>query len=274
MKGACFEQKPFKTLSNIGLEVDLTPWVGILRPMTPRSLSCHQGSWQWSRSWKITRSFFSGITFDRAQLEQWKHHRCVQADDADRLICNMTFSGQVMTLTWGQIFKWPFKVNWWFIRRVLTKGTRCRQNECRVKVSLLSQELLLKNLTWPFSWSKKLSKHFGHDFYALSNAAYLVSLRGPGAQLDAGGRVNTSGFSSYPNCQLVILFARFPRHTLSQRRWMTICNIEEVRPSMGVCVRHFERREINLTMKVPRLSPGAVPTLNVSLFKHQLECSS
>ena len=43
--------------------------------------SCHQGHF---RSWKVTSSF-SGITFDRDQLERWKHHRCVQADDADRL---------------------------------------------------------------------------------------------------------------------------------------------------------------------------------------------
>ena len=97
MKGASFEQKPFKTFSNIGLEVDLTPWVGILRPMTPRHITNYQGHF---RSWKVTSSF-SGITFDRDQLERWKHHICVQVDHANRLICNMTFSGQVMTLTWG-----------------------------------------------------------------------------------------------------------------------------------------------------------------------------
>ena len=39
MKGAYFEQKPFKTLSSIGLEVDETPWVGMLRPMTPRHVT-------------------------------------------------------------------------------------------------------------------------------------------------------------------------------------------------------------------------------------------
>ena len=55
------------------------------------------------RSWKVTSSF-SGITFDRNQLERWKHHRCVQANDTDRLICNMIISDQVKTLTWGQIF--------------------------------------------------------------------------------------------------------------------------------------------------------------------------
>ena len=42
-------------------------------------------------------------------LERWKRLRCVQLDDTDRLICNMTLSGQVMTLTWGQIFKLTFQ---------------------------------------------------------------------------------------------------------------------------------------------------------------------
>ena len=66
--------------------------------------ACRQGHF---RSWKVTSSF-SAITFDRDQLERWQHHRCVQADHTDRLICKMTFSDQVMTLTWGQIFKMPF----------------------------------------------------------------------------------------------------------------------------------------------------------------------
>ena len=67
-------------------------------------LSCRQGHF---RSWKVTSSF-STITFDKERLEKSKHHRCVQADDTDRLMCNMTFSDQVMTLTWDQIFKMTF----------------------------------------------------------------------------------------------------------------------------------------------------------------------
>ena len=102
MKGASFEQNPFKTLSNIRVKIELTPWAGILQPMTPRHVTSH------FRSWKVT-SRFSGITFDRGQLERWKHHRCIQADHADQLICNMTFSDQVMTLTWGQIFNMIFQ---------------------------------------------------------------------------------------------------------------------------------------------------------------------
>ena len=39
MKGASFGRKQLETLSNIGLQVDLTPWVGILRPVTPRHVA-------------------------------------------------------------------------------------------------------------------------------------------------------------------------------------------------------------------------------------------
>ena len=67
--------------------------------------ACHQGH---GRSWKVTSSF-SGVTLDIDQLERWKRHRCVQTDNTDRLICNMTFSDQVMTLTWGQIFNRTFQ---------------------------------------------------------------------------------------------------------------------------------------------------------------------
>ena len=74
--------------------------------MTGDPSSSRQGH---GRSWKVTISS-SGITFDRNQLERWKHHTCVKADDADRLICNMTFSGHVMTLTWGQIFIMTFQI--------------------------------------------------------------------------------------------------------------------------------------------------------------------
>ena len=58
--------------------------------------SCRQGHF---RSYGRSPAVFFAITFDRGQLEQWRHHRCVYADDTDRLICNMTFSDQVMTLT-------------------------------------------------------------------------------------------------------------------------------------------------------------------------------
>ena len=66
--------------------------------------SCRRGHF---RSWKVTSSF-SAITFDSDKPERWKHHIGVQADDTVQLICNMTFSDQVVTLTWGQIFNMTF----------------------------------------------------------------------------------------------------------------------------------------------------------------------
>ena len=48
MKGTSFARKPFKTLSSIGLQVELTSWVGILWPVTPRHvfkvISGHESS--------------------------------------------------------------------------------------------------------------------------------------------------------------------------------------------------------------------------------------
>ena len=39
MKGVSFGRKLSEILSNIGLQVDLTSWVGILRPVTPRRVA-------------------------------------------------------------------------------------------------------------------------------------------------------------------------------------------------------------------------------------------
>ena len=55
----------------------------------------------------VTNSF-SAITFDRDKLERRKHHRRVQADAADRLKYNMTFSDLAMTLTLGQLLTMTF----------------------------------------------------------------------------------------------------------------------------------------------------------------------
>ena len=101
LKGAFFGRKPFETLSNIGLQVDFTPWIGNLRPVSHPSPRGH------FRSWKVASSF-STITFDRDKLERWKHLKCVQANKSDLLICNMTFSYYVITLTLAEFSKWPF----------------------------------------------------------------------------------------------------------------------------------------------------------------------
>ena len=51
------------------------------------------------------RHSFSTITFDTDKLERWKHLRCVQVEDKGRLIYNIIFYGQVMTLNLSQLFK-------------------------------------------------------------------------------------------------------------------------------------------------------------------------
>ena len=256
MKSASFGRNPFKTLWNIELQVELTPWVGLLWPVTPRHVVRRQGHF---RSWKVTSSF-SGITFDKNQLELWKHHRCVQADDADRLICNMTFSGQVMTLTWGQFFNMTFQeqIIYHSMRldernMMMAKEMLCLywvksyyRKKCfflqkngyfwsvcsleakllildqiwghtseralkelsnalsRSTVALLVPELSaslskkcwnMPNLTfgdlwWPDLWPdlKNDWSSFVMIFDALSNAAYRVSLRGLGAEIEGGSQ--------------------------------------------------------------------------------------
>ena len=103
MKGACFGRKPFETLKHrvTGRLDTLSRNIATSDPS-----SCRQGHF---RSWKTTSSF-SAITLDNDQPERWKNHRCVQADDIDRLICNnnMTFWDHAMTLARGQIFNMAF----------------------------------------------------------------------------------------------------------------------------------------------------------------------
>ena len=103
MKGASFAQK--KNIQNT-LKHQVSGRIDTLSRniVTGDPSSCRQC---YFRSWKVTISF-SGITFDRDQLERRKHRRCVQADDTDRLICNMIFSDQFMIVTWGQIFNMTF----------------------------------------------------------------------------------------------------------------------------------------------------------------------
>ena len=56
---------------------------------------------------KVTIHFWL-ITFDRSVIQAWKQHHCVSIVHTDRMICNMTYLGQVMTLTWGQISFFTF----------------------------------------------------------------------------------------------------------------------------------------------------------------------
>ena len=118
---------------------------------TSDSSLCCQGHF---RSWKVTSSF-SVINFDNDKIKPWKHLRCVEDDDTDRLICSMTLSDQVMTLTWGQIFKhdlWlyysSFDASW---QEKHDAGTTLM-----IVMYLLSQKLLPEN----FFFEKRLFSVF------------------------------------------------------------------------------------------------------------------
>ena len=88
-------------------------------------------------------------------LERWKHVRCVQLDNMDRLMCNIALFGQVMTLTWGQLFKMTFQC-----QQIGSSfdGSRREEHDAGKKnaVALLSQKLLPKK-----------KKHFRENGYFL-----------------------------------------------------------------------------------------------------------
>ena len=89
--------------------------------------SCRRGHF---RSWKVASSF-SAITFDRDQIEQWKHHRCVRRPYGSTAVQH-NLSVQLMTLTWDQIFKTTFHcqtiVHWTRLKKkntMLAKSMTC-----------------------------------------------------------------------------------------------------------------------------------------------------
>ena len=46
---------------------------------------------------------FGLITFNRSVIQASKQHHCVSLVNTNRMICNVTYLSQVMTLNWGQI---------------------------------------------------------------------------------------------------------------------------------------------------------------------------
>ena len=95
-KITCWEGEQFPLKHRVTGGLDTMNW----KTATSGPSSCRRGHY---RPWKVISSY-SAITIDRDKLERWKHHRCDQADDTDRLICSMTFSDQVRTLILGGYF--------------------------------------------------------------------------------------------------------------------------------------------------------------------------
>ena len=94
--------------SNIGLQLELTPWIGIMRPVTRPHVAEVISAIQVIKG---HQQFFANNFWKRHARAMWcarRYDTCAQVDDTDRLICIMTFYDQVMTLTFGQTFKITF----------------------------------------------------------------------------------------------------------------------------------------------------------------------
>ena len=138
MEKRLFGRNPFYTLKHRFTDIIHT-LNRKLHPLTPPGSSWPLGHF---RSWKVTGSF-SAIALDRDK--RWKHLRCVQDDDTDRLICHTTFPIRLWPWPWP----WP---------RPNFQHDRLRSNHSlfvapwrkkhdagkMIVVSLLSQELLMK----------------------------------------------------------------------------------------------------------------------------------
>ena len=92
-----------------------------------RNISIHS-EWCWLRSSVMTEAtvfigdppkviwghlssptVFLRITFDSEEIETWEWSHCVYLIKTLRFICKMTYLGQHVTLTWGQIFTLTFQ---------------------------------------------------------------------------------------------------------------------------------------------------------------------
>ena len=112
--------------------------------------SCRKGHF---RSWKVTSSF-SGITFDRDHLEQWKHHRCVQAFRRRSTDMQHDPFGSVHDLDLRSNFQHDLSR----LKYISFDASRQEKHDaCKINVvALLSQKLLQKNyfrkkrLFWSF----------------------------------------------------------------------------------------------------------------------------
>ena len=117
-------------------------WIGWTVIWLPASLKARfwrslkeRGSWISSTS--ISSKSSKSSEFYCHWFLNWKQPRCIQLNDTDRLICNMIFSGQVMTLTWGQPFKMTFKC------QIIVHSTRLHERNT----------MLAKVMSW-LSWVK------------------------------------------------------------------------------------------------------------------------
>ena len=59
--------------------------------------------------WPKVNNRFLRITFDPKEIETWEWSHCISLIEAHWYICNMTYLGHHVTLTWGQILTLTFQ---------------------------------------------------------------------------------------------------------------------------------------------------------------------
>ena len=131
---------------------------GRIDTMNRKIATSHRSSWPQGhfRLWKVT-SGFSAIPFDRDQLEQWKHHSCVQVNDMDRLIRDLFRTGHDLDLrlTISKFWKKHFIetltcINRWKLRGNRSVGVALTSIQTFYEVRLLGVSWW-PNLAWPVS---------------------------------------------------------------------------------------------------------------------------
>ena len=75
---------------------------------------------------------FLRITFDPKAIETWEWSHCVSLIKTHRYICNMTYLGHHVTLTWGQIFTLTFQGHAIHVSMRLDEENTMVQNHCSI----------------------------------------------------------------------------------------------------------------------------------------------
>ena len=103
---------------------------------------------------KVTNRFLR-ITFDPKEIETWEWSHCVSLIKSHRYICNMTYLGHHVTLTWGQLLTLTFQ------GYAIHVAMRIDESNTMVSKSLLyhfkhgsyhRKTVSLKNVVFDLSW--------------------------------------------------------------------------------------------------------------------------
>ena len=153
--------------------------------------------WGPACNFEVTNGF-SSITFNWIEIETPFDVYRVCLVNADRMICNMTNFGQVMTLTWGQMFNLTFRgqVIHHSMRLDELRTMACEsflylcwiKSYYRKTIRNENEHFFFGDLWWPSFWPDRKNDRssFLLILTALSNAACRLSLRRSGVELDGG----------------------------------------------------------------------------------------